>query len=72
MNFVDGPRYVVCSPDDPLATTQTLSFLLENECAVKPVTANYLMNYMNGAKPAVKAEVYKKMQEYEKSLGELC
>ena len=52
--YEDGSKYVACTLDDPLSLPkQTLSFLLDNTSAVKPVKSSYLFNLILCAKPAV-------------------
>ena len=72
-----GRKYVACSPEDPLAipsNTGTMNSLLDhpNDVAVQPITAPYLMNYIQLSKPAVDAKIYQKMIDFEKSLGVMC
>ena len=71
--FEDGAKYVACTLDDPLALPkQTMTFLLDKKCAVKPVTSSYLFNFILRAKPAVNPLGYKDMLEFEAKLGTLC
>ena len=68
----DVPQYVACANEDPNAVKLSRKELKKRKCVFPPVTAQFLFNLLKNAKPNVSAEVTKKMEDFEKSLGQLC
>ena len=72
VDYYDGQKYVACTHDDPKAIKLSRNELEQRKCVFEPVTAKFLFTMLLNAKPNVSAEVTKRMEDFEKSLGTLC
>ena len=72
VDYYDGQKYVACTHDDPKAIKLSRNELGQRKCVFEPVTAKFLFTMLLNAKPNVSAEVTKRMEDFEKSLGTLC
>jgi hypothetical protein len=67
-----GQKYVACANDDPKAVKLSRKELGKREHVLESVTAKFLFNMLSNTKPNMSAEVTKRTEDNEKSLGKLC